>query len=398
MRSDGSIEEEVVTPEELFRADSLDTAGLAPVTLGHPSVGLVTPKNWKEFSVGASGSQVVARKDQGLIDLVFVVGDADAIEAVESGKARQVSAGYLTKVQRGDDGKLYQTDRQYNHFAIVPHGRAGDSVSLHIDSADDYAIQLDSGDAKPSTLAQTVPLSALTMTTTEELKLLRVDDDKIYSLKADAHSAIAARFKADAMTIEDLSKQIVDLQTQIDKLKAEDESEGEEPMSAIQKKMTELGYSSIEEMVADLEKQTGKADQLEEEIKKLKDAPVAKVDATSPEIQALVNSRINLLRSAEPFLPKDFKADGASDRAIMEAVLKASSKDLKLDGLSDERVQGRFDTLIELKGDRTVEARQSSHEATRVANDADDTYNEDAIESNYDDLRKELSTLYLGAK
>ena len=143
LRADGTIQQEIVTADELFREDSLETAGLAPVTLGHPPDGMVTPKTWKKYAVGASGSTVLANRVDGLVDVVFVIGDEEAIEAVESGKATEVSAGYSTLVEARGDGKFYQTNRQYNHLAIVERGRAGPGVRLHIDAADDWAVMAD---------------------------------------------------------------------------------------------------------------------------------------------------------------------------------------------------------------------------------------------------------------
>lgn len=138
---DGNSHAEIVSPEELFRVDSLETAGLAPVTLGHPKAGMITPDNWKDFAVGASGSTVLADRERGLVDVVFVVGDAQAIDAVKRGDATEVSAGYYATIE-DRQGQLYQTNRRYNHLALVPKGRAGPQVRVHMDS-EDWAVQTD---------------------------------------------------------------------------------------------------------------------------------------------------------------------------------------------------------------------------------------------------------------
>ena len=57
---------------------------------------------------------------------------------MKSGKARQISMGYTTKVVKKDDGKLYQTARRYNHAALVKTGRAGSEVKAHYDSLDSF--------------------------------------------------------------------------------------------------------------------------------------------------------------------------------------------------------------------------------------------------------------------
>ena len=65
------------------------------------------------------------------------VHDSELIDVIKSGKAKQVSAGYTTNVVKGDDGKLYQTSRRYNHFSVVPLGRAGDEVCVHYGDSND---------------------------------------------------------------------------------------------------------------------------------------------------------------------------------------------------------------------------------------------------------------------
>ena len=139
--ANGDSHAEIVSPEELFRVDSLETAGLAPVTLGHPEAGMISPDNWKDYAVGASGSTVLADRERGLVDVVFVVGDKKAIEAVKRGDVKEVSAGYYANIE-DRDGQLYQTNRRYNHHALVPKGRAGPQVKVHMDSAD-WAMQTD---------------------------------------------------------------------------------------------------------------------------------------------------------------------------------------------------------------------------------------------------------------
>lgn len=146
LKADGGIQEEFLTPEELFDEDSIDTARMAPVTFGHPSDGGLVGDRWSEFSVGAAGSSVIARQDEGLLDLVFTIGDRAAVDeaerAAQQGQPLEVSAGYTTIVVNRD-GELHQTQRRYDHFAVLPMGvkaRAGKTAKLHMDNQD-WAIQ-----------------------------------------------------------------------------------------------------------------------------------------------------------------------------------------------------------------------------------------------------------------
>lgn len=136
----GETQEETVTADELFDDDSLDTAATAYVTLGHPPV-FVTDSNWKDYSIGFTGTKVVKRVDEGLVDIVFAVVDREGKKAIEEDGLREVSAGYTTE-HKADGGRILQTKRRYNHFALVPEGRAGKKVALHMDSNEEFAVQV----------------------------------------------------------------------------------------------------------------------------------------------------------------------------------------------------------------------------------------------------------------
>lgn len=132
LNKDGSERWEYVSPEVLFDADHLDSVGLSPVTLGHPSV-KVTPENYKDFAVGTTGNTVFAHHDKGLIEVVHLIGDKEAIEAVESGKIRQLSMGYDCQTKPRSDGRFDQVKRIGNHVALVELARGGKELSLKMD-------------------------------------------------------------------------------------------------------------------------------------------------------------------------------------------------------------------------------------------------------------------------
>jgi hypothetical protein len=129
-RADGTLETEYLTEDELFNEDSIATATGKPVTYLHPPE-WVTKDNARKYARGSTGTKIV--KDTPFATIVATVHDSELIDTIKSGRAKQVSAGYTTKVVKGDDGKLYQTGRRYNHFAVVPLGRAGEEVRIHFD-------------------------------------------------------------------------------------------------------------------------------------------------------------------------------------------------------------------------------------------------------------------------
>lgn len=127
-RADGSFITETLTAEELFKEDSISTLTGKPITEGHPPA-FVTTDNYKEYTKGSTGTKILIDGD--FATIVGTVYDAGTITKIKKGDARQVSVGYnVTVVNR--DGKLYQTDRDYNHLAVLTtEGRAGDSVRVH---------------------------------------------------------------------------------------------------------------------------------------------------------------------------------------------------------------------------------------------------------------------------
>jgi hypothetical protein len=142
-QADGSIRLELVTREAV-----LDTARTLPrssVTLDHPKEGFVTSANVQRLGVGdVDGEAVVEEDAQGAFVRVKVAARRkDAVDAVESKTATEVSAGYDVTIDPtpGEHPTFGRYDarqigRDCNHLAIVPRGRAGSTVALRTDSAD----------------------------------------------------------------------------------------------------------------------------------------------------------------------------------------------------------------------------------------------------------------------
>lgn len=149
VNDDGSIRRELRPPEEVGRADSLATLGFKPVALTHPEEDGedgaepvdVTPENWDQYAAGTVSPDVQFLAN-GYVKVSTIVGRKDAIDAIESGDAVELSCGYTADVieERGEHpvwGRYdaIQRDIEYNHLAIVPRGRAGSTVRLRTDAA-----------------------------------------------------------------------------------------------------------------------------------------------------------------------------------------------------------------------------------------------------------------------
>ena len=136
---DGTDRRELRHPDDVFKADSLETLKMIPITVLHPStpVGI---SNTKFLQVGHTGETVVTR-DDGWISVSMNITNKDGVTAVEEG-VRQLSLGYHLDLEEESgtyNGEPYthrQRNIRYNHLAIVPSARAGAMASIHLDSAE----------------------------------------------------------------------------------------------------------------------------------------------------------------------------------------------------------------------------------------------------------------------
>lgn len=132
-REDGRVEVEHVPPEELFDPVSLASAAHKPIVKNHPTES-INSTNIRKFLRGTTSSKVIV--DAPFVTIVGVIHDQGLIDDVRSGRLKEVSAGYFTHVKKDDSGRLIQTARRYDHFALVERGRAGSQVKIHYDSPD----------------------------------------------------------------------------------------------------------------------------------------------------------------------------------------------------------------------------------------------------------------------
>jgi hypothetical protein len=97
-QADGSVRSEFRSPEEVFKADSMLSARMMPVTNNHPAT-FVNPDNAKELSIGLTGE--LPRQDGENLTIALKVTHADGIAAIEGGR-RQLSCGYTCVVVKED--------------------------------------------------------------------------------------------------------------------------------------------------------------------------------------------------------------------------------------------------------------------------------------------------------
>ncbi len=298
--ADGSMRRELRCPEEVFAADSLRTLQLVPLTREHPEpLGTpVTMANRRGLDVGVVGSDV--RQEGEHVAATVQVEDAAAIGDVQSGKRRELSAGYQRDLEltpgtwNGTPYDGVQRRIRYNHVALTEVGRAGPTARIRLDSSAAVMV-CDARDPVPP--EQEPPMKP--------------------------------KITVDGVTFE-----------------VESESAAQAIQLALKRRDERLAAVDSELATAkkDAETQRGRADAAETERKKL-EGVVA--DSAKPEkIQAAVKARLELERTCKPLLvdAKGQEPDlsGLTDVEIKSKVVLAHDPEVKLDSASAEYLEGRF--------------------------------------------------------
>jgi hypothetical protein len=292
--ADGSIRREYRPDSEVFAPEALASFGLAPLTLLHPAEP-VTAANAKKYTVGVI-AEAPHRQDNMVAAAVLVM-DAEAIKAIETGRAAELSCGYECDVDDTPgvtpDGQRYdsiQRNIRGNHVALVPQGRAGPEVRVRLDATD--AVQVD--DPAPPNPGGT---------NMEKI----VIDGVTYEVTAQVKQALERRFANDAAA----------LKLELDRAIA--------------------AKKDAEEAKARADVAEGKAATAEK----------ARADAEDPKkLSARIAARVELETKARKVLGAEAKFDGKDDLAVKREVLAKVQPALKLDGQSNDYVAAAFDVAI----------------------------------------------------
>jgi hypothetical protein len=303
----GEIRNELRLPDEVFRADSIQTFEIAPLTNDHPPEQL-TSDNTRKYQVGTVSR---ARQDGQFVRADVTITDSDTIAAAQSGR-RELSCGYRCDLEMSPgvtsgidgvaDGQRYdaiQRKIRGNHVALVDRARAGRDASLRLD-AEDALLVSDRPAVVPPQPQPRKPAMAT-------IKIDGVD----YEVSDQAAQAIAKE------------------QTRAD-----------------------TASESVSKLKADAEKEKARADKAEEDRDK---AVKEREDAQTPDtVRKLVDARLDLERSATKALGEkkagELKLDSLEDDAIKRAVIVHVSPEAesKLDKCSPEYLQARFDAALEV--------------------------------------------------
>lgn len=279
---------EYCPPEELFREDSLATLAGAPVTDRHPP-GLVSAGNFRVYTAGHVSDSSI-RRDGDKVAASLVIQDAGLIGAIERKDRREVSAGYVCRVENtpgqtptGERYDRIQRDRRYNHVAIVERGRAGSDVALRLDSQGNQDYGANPREEK-------------------SMETIRIDGvDYPLGTEAERKAAAQAFARYDA------------------------------------KREAELA-----QLRKDKDQATARADSATAD---LATARTALAEATDPaRLDARVEERAVLVTKARAILGEDAKLDG-KDVDVMRACIAKARPEQKLDGKSEDYIRATFDFL-----------------------------------------------------
>ena len=310
------IRREYIGPEQLFNSDSYETLELVAATNEHPPE-MLTPENTKKYQVGfvQKGIWVENNKLYGKM----VVTDAKTIRDIESKRKVEVSPAYETMLVRAPEGAVHngrtydyiQTNRKYNHLAVVEAGRNGSQVAIKTDSnefrTDSALVEIDNN------------LSGVSKMTTK-IKVNGVDFEASETLA----STLASKFDADEGKEKKLMDQIEKLKQDNEKLKAK--------CDQYKKDMEEHSKKEDED---DEEKKDGKKKDEEKSAEEKKDA-----------FDAAVKARVALQSKASKFLPSE-NFDSLSNIEIMRKCVSAKNPELKMDSQTDIYIEARFDVMCE---------------------------------------------------
>jgi hypothetical protein len=312
----------VYRPEnEVFAADSLRTYAHRPVTNDHPPVA-VTADNWKQFSVGHIGDEVI--RDGRFVKVPLTLMDKAAIEDFRRGK-NQLSLGYGTQLRwekgTAPDGQAYdavQTVIRANHLAVVKTARGGSDLRL--------------GDRATSSNHER----------NEDMNLVKLTVDSIDVQVTDVAAGV-------------IQRHLQRMETQAAELRKKFEFEEEEAKKA--KEDAKKAKDSADAIVATKDA----------EIATLKQQ-VADAAMTPAKLDDMVKSRHATATRAKAIIGDKLVVDGKSEADIRRQVVDAKLGDAAK-GWSDDQVSASFNTLAASAPGTPASSGGQQHQLSTVLGD-----------------------------
>ncbi len=304
-RPDGTIAllRQLRIEEEVFSEESMASLAGLPITNNHPTE-LVNPENASEYIVGMASDNPkrVHAPNQDSEDFVqqkLTLFDDNVIDMVRNKEKGQMSLGYQCNLDmtpgeyKGEHYDCIQRNIRYNHGSIVDVARGGPECKLLLDGA--------------------------------EIMLDGFSGDEILNKKGEEPNVKIFKFNGMEYQVEDSVHGL---------------------LTSLEAKANEA--KDLVNVKSDLEKKTAVCDDLESQIKVLKDSAEDKEAFNSA-----VKARVELEKSAEKVLSDEVALDGLTDLEIKKKVIEKLRPETNLDGKSENYVDARFEISIEdsAKGD-----------------------------------------------
>lgn len=328
-RADGSIINELRSPDDVMNQDSLNTLKNRPFTDGHPIVGRVDASNTRQLSRGMLISDAVP--DGELVRSKVLVTDQKTIDKIMRDKnpIREVSCGYNADItdESGEfNGERFdhrQTNIIYNHVALVPRGRAGAVARLRVDAEDGAVEGID------------LELKTDDTSKNENINKNEPKEDHAMTIKIKRNAITLATFKQDAFEV------VVD-----------NEDAEKSVMPALEKLDTAIDHiKKLEEKVSLLQ---GRNDEL-----------VEKAELPPERLDQLGQERADILGVAHHIGLTNI--DSLRNDEIKKMVVHKVNPQLNLDDLDQPYINGRYDSVIDniKKNNKAIKSLSQLRQITR---------------------------------
>lgn len=404
----GVVRRELRPPDEVFRADSMETLGGAVVTDQHPPLerdpktgtpeAWITPSNWKKWAVGYVADNV--RQDGDRVLGTVTVQDEAMIQLIREGKRREISPGYMClkldqtpgrwngkeygpHVTDGEPYDCIQRDIVYNTVGLGPRGwgRQGSDVALRLDASDQQSALLRCDGTLLGDFIRTKMLErGLTVIELAEKTGIIVpkppEEDPLLRTGSVMNRTWVLESILDGWTDRPSDEQLkalarvldVDIDTLIRLLPLELrnlDSHTTDPEThrmddielrldgltvKVPKSSAEIVQKAITERDAKIVELTKSSSSIQARLDGLTeqhDKTKAELVALPGKLRADIEARSSLETRARKVLGESFKLDGLTQRQVQEAALVKLSPELKLDGKDDTYVAVRFDMALE---------------------------------------------------
>lgn len=346
MLMDGSFRREFRPPEEVFSKESMDSLAEVVITNDHPPVPLDS-RNTKQYAAGWTGKNV--RKKDKFIQVDATITEYTTIyDVLERGK-QELSCGYSCTIEHvsGEfEGERYdaiQRNIRYNHLSVVDRGRAGPDVKIKTDSAGNALdIGVMKSDSEDRNEKKGSAENKNTVSSDPTKKDSQAKEQKMTKINIDG---------VDYEISETLAPIVVSKIKEITSLKAD---------MATMKSAQENLQGKFDGLQSDLKAKADKIAELESKT------------VSDEEIMKRADAMNKVHTFAKKILGAEFKADGKSLLEVKKEVVAKAKPDLKLDGKSEDYVDGIFagicETHEDAKSDPLKEAlkKNASTQTTHV--------------------------------